>query len=572
MRHNSRTVFTCHEYLHKTLAPSRFDLSLRITEDPFSDALKAAGINYEEIVVDYLKSLKLKLEILDTSLSIEVWEKNTARAMMSHDIDIIYGASIGDHCEKELATLQKVDYVGDPLRVSTPDLLVKIGISASGCPVWAPVDIKSHDPLVASKSNTVHITRWPDFNPSDAETIEGRIRDDDALLLAHYLRHIQALGLADDSTWAGILGVDESFITWVDLDTLTFGKGVNAHSALLLYEMAFQEAVSIKERSRARETDPSLPPVTIPRRIAACSSCEMRKVCRAEMEVFNNGAGHVTLLSFVTASKADEHLKGIESIVELAAARDLDSFGVKAATRAKVWIDKVPVLLDPTKRFGLPTFDVEIDIDLENSQAAMQEEELEDSAGRDVLYLYGYGIHDRTVDPDWRTAVTGFFDDYSDTDESEFRIFYQMWSLLEDEVARAEAAGKSVGIFHYGPYEQTWWRKFATVHAGKRGTPTFEHVDEFMRNYFINLLPIARTVALPVTGYSIKTLAPFAGFDWEVAEAGGANSMIMYQKAISSTTTDVEKADAIEWLRRYNRDDIRATFAVREYLRLLNFT
>jgi predicted RecB family nuclease len=277
----------------------------------------------------------------------------------------------------------------------------------------------------------------------------------------------------------------------------------------------------------------------------------------------------VTLLSFVTASKADEHLNGIESIAELATAIDLDSFGLKAATRAQVWIDKVPVLLDPTKEFGLPAFDVEIDIDLENSQAAMQEEELEDSAGRDVLYLYGYGIHDRTVDPDWRTAVTGFFDDYSDTDETEFRIFSQMWSLLEEEVARAEAVGKSIGVFHYGPYEQTWWRKFANLHTDKKGTPTLEHVEAFMRRYFVNLLPIARKVALPVTGYSIKTLAPFAGFNWEVAEAGGANSMIMYQRAISPTTTAGEKADAIDWLRRYNRDDIRATFAVREYLREL---
>lgn len=567
MRHHSRTVFTCHEYLHKTLAPSRFDLSLRITDDPFSEALKTAGIDYEETVLAYLKSLDLKLEILDKSLSNQSWEQNTARAMMNPNIDVIYGASIGDYCERELAKLQNVDSVGDPLRVSRPDLLVKVGFSASGYPVWAPVDIKSHDPLVASKSNNVHITRWPAFNPNDAEIIESRIRDDDALQLAHYLRHLQALGLADDSTWAGIIGNDESFIAWVDLDALTFGKGVNAQSALLMYEMAFLDAIGIKEQSRAREKDPSLPPVTIPRRISTCSSCEMRKVCQGEMEAFDDGAGHVTLLSFVTAGKADANLGGIESIAELATARDLNPFAMKAALRAKVWIDKVPVLLDPSKEFGLPTFEVEIDIDLENSQAALQEQDLEDSPGRDVLYLYGYGIHDRTLDPDWRTAETGYFDDYSDTDESEFKIFSQMWGRLEEEVARAQSAGKSVGIFHYGSHEQTWWRKFANIHSAKQGTPTLDRVEAFMRRYFINLLPIAQSVALPLTGYSIKTLAPFVGFEWEVAEAGGANSMVMYQKAISPTATAVEKADAIEWLRRYNRDDIRATFAVREYLR-----
>lgn len=567
MRHNSRTVFACHEYLHKTLAPSRFDLSLRITDDPFSEALKKAGIDYEETVLGYLKSLNLKLKILDTSLSIQLWEQNTARAIMNPDIDIIYGASIGDYCEKELAKLQNVDELGDPLRVSRPDLLIKVGASANGYPVWAPVDIKSHDPLVESKSNNVHVTKWPAFNPKAAEIFEGRIREDDALQLAHYLRHLQALGLADDSTWAGILGTDESFITWVDLNALTFGKGANAQNALLFYEMAFQDAVGIKEQSRAREKDPLLPPVTIPRRISACTSCEMRKVCRSEMEAFDDGAGHVTLLSLVTAGKADAHLNGIESIGELATTHGLDTFGTKAALRAKVWIDKVPVLLDPSKEFGLPTFDIEIDIDLENSQAALQELELEDSAGRDVLYLYGYGIHDRTIDPDWRTAVTGYFDDYSDTDESEFKIFSQMWGLLEEEVARAEAAGRSVGIFHYGSHEQTWWRKYPNLHAAKKGAPTLDHVEAFMSKYFVNLQPITQRVVLPVTGYSIKTLAPFVGFEWEVAEAGGANSMIMYQTAISPTTTAAGKADAIEWLRRYNRDDIRATFAVRDYLR-----
>ena len=91
-----------------------------------------------------------------------------------------------------------------------------------------------------------------------------------------------------------------------------------------------------------------------------------------------------------------------------------------------------------------------------------------------------------------------------------------------------------------------------------------------MSKYFINLLPIAQKVVLPVTGYSIKTLAPLAGFNWEVSDAGGDNSMIIYQRAISPESNDHVKADAIKWLREYNRDDVKATFAVREYLRSLD--
>lgn len=90
-----------------------------------------------------------------------------------------------------------------------------------------------------------------------------------------------------------------------------------------------------------------------------------------------------------------------------------------------------------------------------------------------------------------------------------------------------------------------------------------------MAKYFVDLLPIAKEVAFPVTGYSIKMLAPLAGFDWEVKDAGGGNSIVYYQKATSSMKSEEEKQTAIKWLREYNRDDVKATFAVREYLRSL---
>ena len=567
MRHNSRTVFACHEYLHKTLAPKCFDLSLRITDDPFSKALQAAGVDYEDSVLDYLISLNFKLEILDTSVPNKLWEQNSAHAMMGNDIDIIYGASIGEHCEVELAKLQNVKKVGDPLRVSRPDLLIKIGASKTGYPIWAPVDIKSHNALANTKSNTVHITKWPSCSPFGADIIQSQINENDAFQLAHYLRHLQALGLADGSTWAGILGKDESFIAWVDLNSTLIGSGDDAESILDAYEFAFTEAVSIKDKALARQSNPSLPPVTIARRISACGMCEMRKVCRVEMEAYDKGAGHVTLLSNVTAGKAEDNLNGIESIAKLAKAKGLNDFGKKAALRAQVWLNKTPVLLDPTKKFEIPVFDIEIDIDLENSQAALQESESEDSLGRDALYMYGFGIHDRTVNPDWRSAVLNYYDDYSDTDEAEFKIFSQMWNRLESEVAKAAAAGKSIGIFHYGHHEKTWWKKYAEFHSSKPGVPTFEYIENFMSKYFINLLLIARKVVLPATGYSIKVLAPLAGFNWEVSDAGGDNSLLMYQKAISQKSSDQEKAEAIRWLREYNRDDIKATFAVRDYLR-----
>jgi len=54
-----------------------------------------------------------------------------------------------------------------------------------------------------------------------------------------------------------------------------------------------------------------------------------------------------------------------------------------------------------------------------------------------------------------------------------------------------------------------------------------------------------------------------------VQEAGGAMSLLKYKTATSSTGSASEKTDAVDWLRSYNLDDVRATFAVREYLRTL---
>jgi predicted RecB family nuclease len=565
MRHDSRTAFACHEYLHKVFAPTCFDLSKMITIDPLPDALKKAGIAFEQSTIEFLTTLNLKMEILDSSFPDNLWERATARAMMNPDIDIIYRASIGEFCEQELAKLRGVDDLGDPLRVSRPDLLIKVGTSSAGYPLWAPVDIKSHNPLVKSTSNNIHVTKWPDFHPEKAEVIKSRLREDDALQLAHYLRHLQALGFASDAAWAGVLGKDQSFIAWADLGGLTLGR----ESALTVYELGFAEAIKIKDLALARRDNPALPPVTIPRRISECGTCEMRKVCRIEMESFDNGAGHVTLLSEVTASKAATNLDGIESIAELVKATGLSAVGMKAVTRAKVWQSKVPVLLDQSKEFKVPAFDVEIDIDLENSQAGAREAELEESLGRDVLYMYGFGIHDRTVNPDWRSVSINCIDDYSDSDESEFTILTQMWTRLETEVAKAESEGKTIGIFHYSPYEKRWWRDFTRLHAVKPGTPTLDRVEKFMDKYFIDLWPIAKEVAFPATGYSIKTLAPLAGFNWEVDSAGGDNSIVMYEKAISPGSNEQEKSAAIKWLRDYNRDDVKATFAVREYLRSL---
>jgi predicted RecB family nuclease len=288
------------------------------------------------------------------------------------------------------------------------------------------------------------------------------------------------------------------------------------------------------------------------------------------MFAFKNSEGHLTLLASVTPNQLINIPDHIESIADLRQAENLTDFAATAQIRARVWQTKKPELLDPTKRFNLPEFDIEIDIDLENSQAALQEINPGQSVGRDQVYLYGYGIHDRTVDKDWRSARIDSFGNYDDTEEAEYEVLLNMWKLLELEVAKAESASKTIGIFHYSHHEKTWWKKFTTRHAGKPSVPTEEVAIAFMVKYFVDLRPYAEDISFPTMSYSIKALAPVAGFAWKAEDAGGAMSLLKYKTATADNVEAKIKKEAIEWLREYNLDDIRATFAVRECIRSIS--
>jgi predicted RecB family nuclease len=553
---NSRTALLCHEFIHKKFAPSCFDLSKRIEHDPLPMALKTAGIKYEREVLESLEAAGIRVTQIHDFLADSRKMEETQKALAMPDIDAIYGSL----------------FVSET-RISKPDLLVLIGLDEFGNRQWRPVDIKSHSAFKENKSNVLTVTDLPGISPENGTQVPGALVEKDAYQLAHYVRHMQELGLCDGTPWAGIIGTDSSKIFWADINALTYGVGKSALGILTKYDLDSAAGIHIVEKSLEREADNSLPKVTIPRRISGdfgCTACELRKVCTEEMKKFDSGNGHVTLLSGVTAEKADKHLNGIESIAELAKATNLSPQGMVAVKRAQVWISKQPEKLDSSRPFVIPEFDIEIDIDLENSQEAIREAGFEDSIGRDGVYLYGYGIYERYLHPNWKSSRFGYFDNYEDTDEAEFQVLSDMWNFLQEQVQSAEAQGKTIGIFHYSPHEPKWWRYFVNRHAAKPGVPTLQSVEDFMGKYFVDLYPIAQEIIFPVTGYSIKVLAPEAGFTWRMDDAGGGNSIVYYQSATSRENMESERSTAISWLRSYNEDDVRATMAVREYLRRLS--
>jgi predicted RecB family nuclease len=572
MRLDSRTAIYCHELLHKKYAPNAFPGLTPDEPDPVLEEFKKLGFSHEAKSITALKDAIPTLIEIDQKKSFPEMELDTARALLDPNAFIISGAYISENAEKELAKAFGIPFKPTE-RASRPDLIIRVGTRSDGRPAWAPVDIKSHRAVTESKANFIFTSAISEILPLQDSREQGRLDYNDLHQLAHYTRHFQALGIAGDDLWVGIIGRDLDNCVWARIGDVVMGQGKAQESFLSVYDQQFAEAREVVRLSQIENLDLTKKSGVIPVNSSGkmgCTACKYKSTCLEEMEAFDNGHGHVTLLARITPLIVEKNFPQIESINDLLVQTPLNDAMVTAQTRARVKKTEVPELLDPSTPVVIPEADIEIDIDLENSMEALRELEIDEPIGEDRLYLYGFGIHDRTISKDWQSAVIDTYSNYSNTEDGEFEVMSKMWNRLQQEILKAENSGKSIKIFHYSPHEFTWWKKFANRFVGRPGVPTLNELEEFKISYLVDLYPIAQKFAFPAKSYSIKDLAPLAKFEWSVPMAGGANSLFKYKDAINETLDQSVRDEAIEWLDAYNRDDVRATFAVRNYLRTLS--
>ena len=571
MRLDSRTAIYCHELLHKKYAPNTFPGLKPDAPDPVIEEFKNLGFSYEAKVIKALKAALPNLIEIDQKKSFEEIELETAKALLNPNAFIIAGAFISQIVEQELAK-----EFGIPLKVSErasrPDLIIRVGTRSDGRPAWAPVDIKSHKAVTESKSNFIFTSNISNIVPLQETREQGRLDYDDLHQLAHYTRHFQSLGIDGDDLWVGIIGRDLERCVWARIGDVVIGQGEAQESFLSEHDQQFAAAKEVVKLSEIENSDLSKKAGVIPVNSSGkmgCTACKYKLTCLKEMEAFDNGHGHVTLLARVTPLVVAKNFPQIKSINDLIIQTPLNDAMVTAQIRARVKKSNVPELLDPSTPLLIPEADIEIDIDLENSMEALRELDIDEPIGEDRLYLYGFGIHDRTISKDWQTAVIDTYSNYSNTEDGEFEVMSKMWNKMQQEISKAEKSGRTIKIFHYSPHEFTWWKKFANRFVGRKGVPTLNEVEEFKIKYLVDLYPIAQKFAFPAKSYSIKDLAPLAKFEWSVSMAGGANSLFKYKTAIDEKLDQSLRNEAINWLDAYNCDDVRATFAVRNYMRTL---
>ena len=569
MRHEARTAIYCHEYLHKKYAPNSFPNLKSDEPNDVVEEFKRQGFLHEERVVKALAEVVSGLLIIDQSLPSAEIQTETAKALLNPEVSVIAGGYISEITEQQLAGALGKSFK-PTIRTSRPDLMVRVGERSDGSPAWAPVDIKSHKAITINQSNNVFVSGFEQLTPNVNNGQKGRLSKEDLHQLAHYTRHFQALGIDCEDLWIGIIGREIGECVWSRMGDVVEGQGKSAKSFLSTHDQIFAKALEIIELSQIENVNQEMKSGIVSVKSTGkmgCTACMYKSTCLREMKSFDNGNGHVTLLARVTPDFAMNNFPEIQSIQDLLVSTPRNDQMVTAQIRARVWKTGVPENLDPSEKVEIPEADIEIDIDLENSMEALREAEIDEPLGVDRLYLYGFGIHDRTTSKDWRTAKIETYFDYSNTEEGEFLVLSQMWNRLQSEIAMAENSGKTIKIFHYSPHEFGWWKKFAKRYYGQTGVPTENELESFKSTYLVDLLPIARKISFPTMSYSIKDLAPLAGFEWDVDKAGGANSLLKFRTATDPNAAPQARDEAIDWLDSYNRDDVRATFAVREYMR-----
>jgi predicted RecB family nuclease len=118
-------------------------------------------------------------------------------------------------------------------------------------------------------------------------------------------------------------------------------------------------------------------------------------------------------------------------------------------------------------------------------------------------------------------------------------------------------AGMTFAAYCYNAgAENTYLRRLGIAEE-----PVAEEIDAFLiSGEWIDMLREWDSQLITGGSSSLKTTAPLAGFQWEVDDAGGGESMIKHDLA-----THGDKA-AQDWLLAYNRGDVEATLAVRDWM------
>lgn len=140
------------------------------------------------------------------------------------------------------------------------------------------------------------------------------------------------------------------------------------------------------------------------------------------------------------------------------------------------------------------------------------------------------------------------------------------FEALVDSIAQSKTIDPNLHIYHFAPYEPTALKRLAGRYATRQ-----DALDDLLReSCFVDLHAVARqAIRAGVESYSIKELEQYYGYCREVSLRDAAVHRIAVEMALEAR----EPAAIIETTRhtveRYNRDDVRSTLLLRNWLEYL---
>jgi predicted RecB family nuclease len=135
------------------------------------------------------------------------------------------------------------------------------------------------------------------------------------------------------------------------------------------------------------------------------------------------------------------------------------------------------------------------------------------------------------------------------------------WEAFLAEAEAILAEHGDIPWVHWASYERAKLDLYASRFGDRDG------IAARVKRNLLDLLPITyESVALPLSSYGLKQVERLAGFERKLEESGGEWSMARYIEA-TETADETLRAEIMDEILAYNREDLEATWAVMRWLR-----
>ena len=140
--------------------------------------------------------------------------------------------------------------------------------------------------------------------------------------------------------------------------------------------------------------------------------------------------------------------------------------------------------------------------------------------------------------------------------------FERLMDLLTERLKRYP----NMHIYHYAPYEPTALKRLMGRHATRE-----DEVDRLLRGgVMIDLFRAVRqSLRASVESYSIKRLEPLYDFVRDVALKDAGSSIVAFEQWLELGEGDRPGSPILDEIAAYNRDDVRSTLVLRDWLESL---